>query len=174
MAIEKPMRIPVNGTWEEFNPRTTLNMISDMSAFMRLLNVAADATAARKTLDAAATNHGIHVPAGGTNTQFLRGDLTWQSIQTVIGQGFVAQSLQQNGWVKAANGLIIQWGTFFGNSKHVTGYALPIAYVSWFVPLACDGGSGTLIPSISADSLWSVEIYSNGASWGFHFITIGY
>lgn len=136
MAIEKPMRIPVNGTWEEFNPQTSLNMIKDMSSFIKQLSVASDAESARKVLDAAATNHGIHVPAGGTNTQFLRGDLTWQSIQTVIGQGFVAQSLQQNGWVKAANGLIIQWGTYQGSDGEVFS-TLPIPFLNTGLAAAC-------------------------------------
>ena len=59
--------------------------------------------------DAAPLDHGIHVPSGGSNGTFLRGDLTWQAISGL--GGIVAYSLNQNGYVKFGCGLILQWGT---------------------------------------------------------------
>ena len=58
--------------------------------------------------DAAPLDHGIHVPSGGSNGTFLRGDLTWQAISGL--GGIVAYSLNQNGYVKFGCGLILQWG----------------------------------------------------------------
>ena len=63
--------------------------------------------------DAAPLDHGIHVPSGGSDGTFLRGDLTWQAISGL--GGIVAYSLNQNGYVKFGCGLILQWG--YGNSE---------------------------------------------------------
>ena len=69
----------------------------------------------------AESNHGNHVPKieSPDNARFLRNDGTWQTITSGnIGAtaatmgGIVAGSLAQNGWVKFANGLILQWGTY--------------------------------------------------------------
>lgn len=70
--------------------------------------------------DAAAKEHGNHVPVLETanNARFLRNDNSWQAITPAnIGAtaatmgGVVGGSLAQNGWVKFANGLILQWET---------------------------------------------------------------
>ncbi|EJP32302.1 bacterial shufflon protein, N-terminal constant region domain protein [Selenomonas sp. FOBRC9] len=42
--------------------------------------------------------------------------------------GIVASSIAQNGWVKFANGLIIQWGTIDGLSSAARSYAFPIEF----------------------------------------------
>lgn len=107
--VYKTKHLPINNVWTPVYERTDLHQIADMTDFIRNVAKAADAAAVRKLIDAAATNHGLHVPAGGDKTQFLRGDNTWQTINNIIGGGIVAQSLAQNGWVKFSNGLIIQW-----------------------------------------------------------------
>ena len=71
--------------------------------------------------DAAPLDHGIHVPSGGSDGTFLRGDLTWQAISGL--GGIVAYSLNQNGYIKFGCGLILQWG--YSNSTEVT---FPIAF----------------------------------------------
>lgn len=50
MAIENQMLIPVNGTYQVFHPETSLQSISDMTAFIKTLSKAADAAAARTQL----------------------------------------------------------------------------------------------------------------------------
>ena len=75
--------------------------------------------------DAAPLDHGIHVPSGGSDGTFLRGDLTWQAISGL--GGIVAYSLNQNGYVKFGCGLILQWGKYTnsGNDRVIT---YPIAF----------------------------------------------
>lgn len=99
-----------------------------LSAFARTLLDDADAAAARATLGAAATSHGTHVPAGGSASTFLRGDLTWQAI-TSMG-GIVAGSLAENGYVKFANGFMLQWLTT--SVPKATTLTFPVAF-----PNAC-------------------------------------
>ena len=122
--VYKTKHLPINNVWTPVYERTDLHQIADMTDFIRNVAKAADAAAVRKLIDAAATNHGLHVPAGGDATQFLRGDNTWQTINNIIGGGIIAQSLAQNGWVKFANGLIIQWGRSRG--RDLTNF--PIAF----------------------------------------------
>ena len=123
--VYKTKHLPINNVWTPVYERTDLHQIADMTDFMRNVAKAADAAAVRKLIDAAATNHGLHVPAGGDETKFLRGDNTWQTINNIIGGGIVAQSLAQNGWVKFSNGLIIQWGITSQSSGY---FAFPIAF----------------------------------------------
>lgn len=130
--VYKTKHLPINNVWTPVYERTDLHQIADMTDFIRNVAKAADAAAVRKLIDAAATNHGLHVPAGGDETQFLRGDNTWQTINNIIGGGIVAQSLAQNGWVKFSNGLIIQWLYRTTNGNH----ALPISYTKFYVPIA--------------------------------------
>lgn len=122
--VYKTKHLPINNVWTPVYERTDLHQIADMTDFIRNVAKAADAAAVRKLIDAAATNHGLHVPAGGDETKFLRGDNTWQTINNIIGGGIVAQSLAQNGWVKFNNGLIMQWGDGYG--RNWTNF--PIAY----------------------------------------------
>ena len=190
------------GGFDVIQPQTNLNMINDMSAFMRLLNVAADATAARNQLGvkeltpqnmyAAFHSYGVnYVPADVSNNgwnalglcsiyytennkiknqptqygqlinipaaQYTESTQIWieqpgGSIYTrggngmanindtpfslISGQGFVAQSLQQNGWVKAANGLIIQWVTSTVETDTIKTITLPIQFTNWYIVLA--------------------------------------
>lgn len=73
--------------------------------------------------DAAPLDHGIHVPSGGSDGTFLRGDLTWQAISGL--GGIVAYSLNQNGYVKFGCGLILQWGNGSSSSFSKKNYATP-------------------------------------------------
>lgn len=132
--VYKTKHLPINNVWTPVYERTDLHQIADMTDFIRNVAKAADAAAVRKLIDAAATNHGLHVPAGGDETKFLRGDNTWQTINNIIGGGIVAQSLAQNGWVKFSNGLIIQWIRDDGDyNEHLeVVFTFPIAFSTCF------------------------------------------
>lgn len=136
--VYKTKHLPINNVWTPVYERTDLHQIADMTDFIRNVAKAADAAAVRKLIDAAATNHGLHVPAGGDETQFLRGDNTWQTINNIIGGGIVAQSLAQNGWVKFSNGLIMQW-TYTTNipTDSIKVVTIPIAFTKWYIIISC-------------------------------------
>lgn len=134
--VYKTKHLPINNVWTPVYERTDLHQIADMTDFIRNVAKAADAAAVRKLIDAAATNHGLHVPAGGDKTKFLRGDNTWQTINNIIGGGIIAQSLAQNGWVKFANGLIIQWVTSYVAQDSIKTLSIPIAFTSWYIVMA--------------------------------------
>ena len=89
--------------------------------------------------DAAPLDHGIHVPSGGSDGTFLRGDLTWQAISGL--GGIVAYSLNQNGYVKFGCGLILQWGINSAGNNGSEGesgwYAFPVNFNSACFALFC-------------------------------------
>ncbi|EJP28289.1 hypothetical protein HMPREF1147_1737 [Selenomonas sp. FOBRC9] len=60
---------------------------------------------------------------GGKSLADILGKITAQNTG-----GIVASSIAQNGWVKFANGLIIQWGTIDGLSSAARSYAFPIEF----------------------------------------------
>lgn len=69
--------------------------------------------------------------------------------------GIVAQSLTGNGYVKFANGLIIQWVLFYGPNKNT---ALPVAVSKKFAEFATHCGTATSINAIPdfANSFYSL------------------
>lgn len=101
--------------------------------------------------DAAPLDHGIHVPSGGSNGTFLRGDLTWQAISGL--GGIVAYSLNQNGYVKFGCGLILQWGKGSSSSFSKKDYATPK-----------DIGTVTISTPISMSTLYQGFICASSTS----------
>jgi|GEM_PF-907693 len=101
--------------------------------------------------DAAPLDHGIHVPSGGSNGTFLRGDLTWQAISGL--GGIVAYSLNQNGYVKFGCGLILQWGNGSSSSFSKKDYATPK-----------DIGTVTISTPISMSTLYQGFICASSTS----------
>ena len=92
------------------------------------------------------------------------------------GGGIIAQSLGTNGYVKFANGLILQWGRNGASFRGTIVYNFPIAFTTEMMwvsnshntsstndsPWACGGWGGTLT---------SVSVYSNGTDVSY--IAIG-
>ena len=101
--------------------------------------------------DAAPLDHGIHVPSGGSDGTFLRGDLTWQAISGL--GGIVAYSLNQNGYVKFGCGLILQWGNGSSSSFSKKDYATPK-----------DIGTVTISTPISMSTLYQGFICASSTS----------
>lgn len=101
--------------------------------------------------DAAPLDHGIHVPSGGSDGTFLRGDLTWQAISGL--GGIVAYSLNQNGYIKFGCGLILQWGNGSSSSFSKKDYATPK-----------DIGTVTISTPISMSTLYQGFICASSTS----------
>ena len=101
--------------------------------------------------DAAPLDHGIHVPSGGSDGTFLRGDLTWQAISGL--GGIVAYSLNQNGYIKFGCGLILQWGNGSSSSFSKKNYATPK-----------DIGTVTISTPISMSTLYQGFICASSTS----------
>ena len=82
--------------------------------------------------------HGRADSAGNSDT------LGGQSLQWIINQinaaktGIVAGNLAQNGWVKFANGLIVQWGSIRNDEYNM----FPVAYTQWVHVFLVAGISG--------------------------------
>ena len=100
--------------------------------------------------DAAPLDHGIHVPSGGSDGTFLRGDLTWQAISGL--GGIVAYSLNQNGYVKFGCGLILQWG--FTNNTGRPYITFPLKFSNVFTAISCICHNGS--PS-EANTVYNVS-----------------
>ena len=85
--------------------------------------------------------HGRADSAGNSDT------LGGQSLQWIINQinaaktGIVAGNLAQNGWVKFANGLIVQWGSIRNYEYNM----FPVAYTQW-VHVFLVAGMSTMTP----------------------------
>lgn len=78
-------------------------------------------------------SHGTHVPGGGNANTFLRGDLTWQTLAAL--GGITAYSLNQNGYVKFACGLILQWG--YGGSTGSRTITFPLKFTTSCYAILC-------------------------------------
>lgn len=131
--------------------------------------------------DAAPLNHGIHVPSGGSDGTFLRGDLTWQAISGL--GGIVAYSLNQNGYVKFGCGLILQWGTNTIGTRTTRTETYPLPYAEFCLPVVsgkgyCGGLNYGYGIGVSSYSLTSVTIVNNSEDasyrWtGYTYVVIG-
>lgn len=89
------------------------------------------------------TANGLCPKRDGTGTKVLAGDGSWKAISSLVSAsttgGIVAQSLGQNGYVKFANGLILQWGLAKTDSNYDIGYVLPVT--TPFLCICSDSGS---------------------------------
>lgn len=97
--------------------------------------------------------------------------------------GIVAQSLTQNGYVKFANGLIIQWGSYT-ESGGWNSHNFPVAFTNNCFAVMTNlqtptdnytGGPGTSIPCVKSITSSSFICSVNGGNgWRVRYIAIGY
>lgn len=91
---------------------------------------------------------------------------------TWTGGGIVAASLNTNGYVKFANGLILQWGYVSGSSRPLTA-TLPIS-CAVYMAVTCVNNQGT--PG-DANAYWisgnTIYLYGHGGGSGKTYIVIG-
>ena len=116
----------------------------------------------------------------GDNTD---GTMTQKAIKAIVGTGggIVAASLTANGYVKFANGLILQWGVVSSSESGIKEYSYPIAF-----PTACHaivmartratasmGSNGEAIfPYKSSASKFEVWVYTSN-SYPLNWIAVG-
>lgn len=120
--------------------------------------------------DAAPLDHGIHVPSGGSDGTFLRGDLTWQAISGL--GGIVAYSLNQNGYVKFGCGLILQWGKILGDTVNLKIINFPVSFNECFGGLALFNGDPVAAAEYATitditNTNFKIYMYANNAGTGY-------
>lgn len=93
------------------------------------------------------------------------------------GDGIVAASLTQNGWVKFNNGLILQWGKAVGTNVSVVNF--PITFTSTqyvgYLTRTASGNSGNntvIVRNITTTQLYGEFAYG-GSDKGVYWLVIG-
>lgn len=71
------------------------------------------------------------------------------------GAYIVAALLEQNGYVKFNNGLILQWGYYPGNQKHTITF--PLVFNTIFAVMHSTINSGTIIMNIDPNSVTNTQ-----------------
>ena len=94
------------------------------------------------------------------------------------GAYIVAALLEQNGYVKFSNGLILQWGYYPGNQKHTITF--PLAFKVIFAVTHSTINSGTIIMNIELDSVTNTKfktydaVRNNQYDTAIYWIAIGF
>ena len=98
-------------------------------------------------------------------------NLGGQSLQWILNQigaaktGIIAGNLAQNGWVKFANGLILQWGTVPPIQKNSV--AFPIAFPAACFSVHCNNASESLYTNTYKHTVVTFKIGKTGFSYAF-------
>ncbi|WP_313990263.1 gp53-like domain-containing protein [uncultured Selenomonas sp.] len=98
-------------------------------------------------------------------------NLGGQSLQWILNQigaaktGIIAGNLAQNGWVKFANGLIVQWGTVPPTQKNSV--AFPIAFPAACFSVHCNNASESLYTNTYKHTVVTFKISKTGFSYAF-------
>ena len=143
---------------------------TDSSAHTALLNAHnADVNAHSPILNAIKT-------ITGTSAYDIAPSKTIEEIITLLGfGGIVAQSIGVTGYVKFANGFIVQWGKEGVNpSKTVT---FPIAYTTAYQPFACHIGETVISTSINPTSNTAMTVMDSagtGSARAISWVTLGF
>jgi hypothetical protein len=118
----------------------------------------------------------------GDNTD---GTMTQKAIKAIVGTGggIVAASLSTNGYVKFANGWIVQWGKYAITSSNWKEYSFPIAFsdacygvVTTPVPDAGTASAASSVPVTVASyskTSFNAALSGTGNSWGIIAFAIG-
>lgn len=124
------------------------------------------------------TDDKIPVFANGMLDYILKSELA----NATTGGGIVAALLEQNGYVKFANGLILQWGVYTTGTRNVT-ITLPIATSVTYVVIAvtrtennygCSGSQNCQYVSHVTNKTFQAGSYDAGNGYaGFWWLSIG-
>ena len=114
------------------------------------------------------------------NTQLATTAFVHALAGAVNNGGIVAQSLGQNGYVKFANGLILQWGwksTSGGGGIAMTTFNYPISFTEQTFTAVCSSYTSTTGASMGSGFVWNITNKSCQAiherSSGYTIIVIG-
>ena len=124
------------------------------------------------------TDDKIPVFSNGVLDYILKSELA----NATTGGGIVAALLEQNGYVKFANGLILQWGVYTTGTRNVT-ITLPIATSVTYVVIAvartennygCSGSQNCQYVSHVTNKTFQAGSYDKGNGYaGFWWVAIG-
>jgi len=141
-------------------------------ATYKVLPVEGGGTGANTVAAAVKALLGSSAVGSSTKSIYYDGATLKACADSIGGGGIVAALLEQNGYVKFANGLILQWG----NKKGIID--LPVPYTSFYIPVAGYGNkSSSWWPTDSAVvvSVRSLaQLYVNSREGlEFYFLTVG-
>ena len=125
----------------------------------------------------------VNASVSGKTITFTKKDNTKFSIDTQdTNNGIVAALLEQNGYVKFSNGLILQWGVYTTGTRNVT-ITLPIATSVTYVVIAvartennygCSGSQNCQYVSHVTNKTFQAGSYDKGNGYaGFWWVAIG-
>lgn len=125
----------------------------------------------------------VNASVSGKTITFTKKDNTKFSIDTQdTNNGIVASLLEQNGYVKFSNGLILQWGVYTTGTRNVT-ITLPIATSVTYVAIAvartennygCSGSQNCQYVSNVTNKTFQAGSYDSGNGYaGFWWLSIG-
>lgn len=125
----------------------------------------------------------VNASVSGTTITFTKKDNTKITIDTQdTNNGIVAALLEQNGYIKFANGLILQWGVYTTGNRNVT-ITLPIATSVTYAVLAvarttnsigCTGSQNCQYVSNVTSKTFKAGSYDAGNGYaGFWWLSIG-
>ena len=125
----------------------------------------------------------INASVSGKTITFTKKDNTKFSINTQdTNNGIVAALLKQNGYVKFANGLILQWGVYTTGKRNVT-ITLPIATSVTYAVMAvtrttnsvgCTGSQNCqYVSNVTAESFQAGSYDTGNGYAGFWWMSIG-
>ena len=121
----------------------------------------------------------VNASVKGKTITFTKKDNTKFSINTQdTNNGIVAALLKQNGYIKFANGLILQWGYYPGEKSHTIKF--PLAFNVIFAVTHSTINSGTIIMNIGIDSVTKTQfktydaVKNNQYDCPIYWIAIGF
>ena len=151
-------------------------------ATYKVLPVEGGGTGANNVAAAVKTLFGSSAVGSSTKSIYYDGATLKACADSIGGGGIVAALLEQNGYVKFANGLILQWGVCTDGKRNVT-ITLPIATSVTYAVLAvarttnsigCTGSQNCQYVSNVTNKTFQAGSYDTGNGYaGFWWLSIG-
>lgn len=147
-----------------------------------IVSIAGGGTGANTVAAAVKALFGSSAVGSSTKSIYYDGATLKACADSIGGGGIVAQLLEQNGYVKFANGLILQWGVYTTGTRNVT-ITLPIATSVTYAVIAvarttnsigCSGSQCCQYVSNVTSTDFQAGSYDTGNGYaGFWWMSIG-
>ena len=134
--------------------------------------IAQKATISLSNLDSAGEQRFTTLAQGISDANDLITALT-----TVVGTKLSAEvSLQQNGYIKFSNEIILQWGTLTWTNKTQVTITLPTSFSGYYSSIAGDVGAGRIVFATGNHTKSTFILHSPSASsiYGAYWLAVGY